>query len=60
MTRKRPVLSQLNLVVRDMDAAVDFYRRLGIEFPDTLPDWQAHHRTADLAGEVSIDFGTVS
>ncbi len=60
MTRKRPVLSQLNLVVRDMDAAVDFYRRLGIEIPDTLPDWQAHHRTADLGGEVSIDLDSTA
>jgi catechol 2,3-dioxygenase-like lactoylglutathione lyase family enzyme len=25
-----PVFSQLNLVVRDMDAAVAFYRRLGL------------------------------
>ena len=37
MTRKRAVLDQLNIVVRDMDAAVDFYRRLGLEIPDTLP-----------------------
>jgi catechol 2,3-dioxygenase-like lactoylglutathione lyase family enzyme len=26
----QPVFSQLNLVVRDMDAAVAFYRRLGL------------------------------
>ncbi len=60
MTEKRAVLSQLNLVVRDMDAAVDFYRRLGIEIPDTLPDWQAHHRTADPGGEVAIDLDSTA
>ena len=60
MTEKRAVLSQLNLVVRDMDAAVDFYRRLGIEIPDTLPDWQAHHRTADAGGEVAIELDSTA
>ncbi len=60
MTEKRAVLSHLNLVVRDMDAAVDFYRRLGIEIPDTLPDWQAHHRTADPGGEVEIDLDSTA
>ncbi len=60
MTERRAVLSQLNLVVRDMDAAVDFYRRLGIEIPDTLPDWQAHHRTADPGGEVGIELDSTA
>ncbi len=60
MTEKRAVLSHLNLVVRDMDAAVDFYRRLGIEIPDTLPDWQAHHRTADPGGEVGIELDSAA
>ncbi len=56
MTRKRAVLDRLNIVVRDMDAAVAFYRRLGIEIPDTLPEWQAHHRTASTSGEVELEF----
>ncbi len=60
MTRKRAVLSWLNIVVRDMDAAVDFYRRLGIEIPETLPEWQAHHRTADMDGEVDLDFDSTA
>ncbi len=55
MTRKPAVLEQINVVVRDMEAAVDFYRRLGIEIPDTLPDWQAHHRTADLKQTIDLD-----
>ncbi len=60
MARKPAVFDQLNIVVRDMDAAVDFYRRLGIEIPDTLPDWQAHHRTADPGGEVAIELDSTS
>ncbi len=60
MTRKRAVLDQLNIVVRDMDAAVDFYRRLGIEIPETLPEWQAHHRTAAMGGEVDLDLDSTA
>ncbi len=60
MTRKRAVLDQLNIVVRDMDAAVDFYRRLGIEIPETLPEWQAHHRTADIGGEVDLELDSTA
>ncbi len=60
MTRKPPVLDQLNIVVRDMAAAVDFYRLLGLEIPDTLPDWQAHHRTADMKGEVDLELDSTA
>ncbi len=60
MTRKRPVLDQLNIVVRDMDAAVAFYRRLGIEIPDTLPEWQSHHRTAAMGDEVDLDLDSTA
>ena len=41
MTDDRPVLDQVNVVVRDMDAAVAFYRRLGVEIADTAPQWDA-------------------
>ncbi len=41
MTDDRPVLDQVNLVTSDMDAAVAFYRRLGVEIPDTEPQWAA-------------------
>ncbi len=60
MTRKRAVLDKLNIVVRDMDAAVDFYRRLGIEISETLPEWQAHHRTADIGGEVDLELDSTA
>jgi catechol 2,3-dioxygenase-like lactoylglutathione lyase family enzyme len=35
----RPVFSQLNIVVRDMDAAVRFYRMLGLDISSTVGDW---------------------
>ncbi len=60
MTRKRATLDNLNIVVRDMDASVDFYRRLGIEIPETLPEWQAHHRTASMGGEVDLDLDSTA
>ncbi len=60
MTRKPAVLDQLNIVVRDMDAAVDFYRRLGVEIPETLPDWQAHHRMASTGGDVQLELDSTA
>lgn len=60
MARKPAVLDQLNIVVRDMDATIAFYRRLGVQFPDTLPEWQAHHREAALEGEVAIDLDSTA
>ena len=51
-----PVLDQLNLVVSDMEATVTFYRRLGLDIPDTDPAFQAHHRSARLPGGVDLDF----
>lgn len=60
MSRPRVVLDQLNVVVRDVEAAVDFYRRLGIEIPDTLPAWQAHHRTAETPGEVQLELDSTA
>ena len=51
----RPVLNQVNLVVSDMEAAVAFYRRLGLEIPDTDAKFQQHHRNAVLPGDVDLD-----
>ena len=56
MSRPRAVLDQLNIVVKDMARAVDFYTRLGLEVPSTLPVWQGHHRTVEGAGlDVDLD-----
>jgi catechol 2,3-dioxygenase-like lactoylglutathione lyase family enzyme len=35
----RPVFSQINIVVRDMNAAVRFYRMLGLDISSTVGDW---------------------
>jgi catechol 2,3-dioxygenase-like lactoylglutathione lyase family enzyme len=50
-----PRPDQINLVVSDMDAAVAFYKRLGLKIPDTDPSWQAHHRTAEVGGGLDLD-----
>jgi catechol 2,3-dioxygenase-like lactoylglutathione lyase family enzyme len=51
-----PLLDQMNLVVSDMEATVTFYRRLGLEIPDTDTAFQAHHRSARLPGGIDLDF----
>jgi catechol 2,3-dioxygenase-like lactoylglutathione lyase family enzyme len=55
MSDDRPVLDQVNLVVRDMAAAVAFYRRLGIDIPDRDPAWDADHRSAKTSGGIDFD-----
>jgi catechol 2,3-dioxygenase-like lactoylglutathione lyase family enzyme len=54
-----PVLDQINLVVADMEATVNFYRRLGLSIPDTDPEFQPHHRTAQLPGGIDLDFDSI-
>jgi catechol 2,3-dioxygenase-like lactoylglutathione lyase family enzyme len=58
MTAK-PVLNQVNLVVTDMAATVAFYRRLGLTIPDTDPAWDSHHRSAEMPGDIDLDFDSV-
>jgi uncharacterized glyoxalase superfamily protein PhnB len=54
----RPVLDQLNIVVRDMEVSAAFYRAIGVEFAD-IPaewaDWAAHHRNAVSHDGVDLD-----
>ena len=38
MTESKPVFDQVNVVVRDMDAMVAFYRRLGLSIADPV-EW---------------------
>jgi catechol 2,3-dioxygenase-like lactoylglutathione lyase family enzyme len=54
-----PVLNQVNLVVSDMAATVAFYRRLGLTIPDTDPAWDSHHRSAEMPGDIDLDFDSV-
>jgi predicted enzyme related to lactoylglutathione lyase len=45
MADDKPVFNQINLVVGDMPAMVEFYERLGVEFTPTFEPWNRHHRT---------------
>lgn len=49
----QPVLSQLNLVARDMDSTLTFYRRLGLEI-EAEPG--AFHAAANLPGGMLIEW----
>ena len=46
------MFNQLNLVVRDIEASVAFYRRLGLEFDARGPE---EHRSATNAGALDFD-----
>ena len=55
----RPILNQLNLVARDVDATVAFYRELGLDIPnDKL--WRTptgvHHVNLHVDHGISFDF----
>ena len=54
MARQRPLLNQVDIIVKDMDAAVAFYRRLGIEVPDATPPWDQLHRETVTAGDIVL------
>jgi catechol 2,3-dioxygenase-like lactoylglutathione lyase family enzyme len=53
------VLDQLNLVSRDIDATIGFYRLLGVKLPKKAV-WRtangAHHVSFPLANGLSLDF----
>ena len=51
--RDRIVLNQVNLVVGNMAAAVDFYQLLGLDIPATEPGWDENHRSVATGSEVS-------
>lgn len=52
----RIVLDQINLVVSNMAAAVDFYRLLGLDIPATEPGWDEHHRSVAAGFEAGDEF----
>lgn len=56
MDESSPTFDQVNLVVSDMAATVDFYRHLGLEIRETSPEWTLHHRSAELPGGIDLDF----
>jgi catechol 2,3-dioxygenase-like lactoylglutathione lyase family enzyme len=56
MDEDSPTFDQVNLVVSDMAATVAFYRRLGLNIPETTPEWTSHHRSAEISGGIDLDF----
>jgi catechol 2,3-dioxygenase-like lactoylglutathione lyase family enzyme len=50
------VLDQINLVVQNMAAMVEFYRRLGLKVDEPEPPWHRHHRTAEVGEGLDLDF----
>lgn len=53
-----PVLGQINLVVRDMEAMAAFYRRLGVTVEEGRAPWDRHHRNGAVAAAGSeLDIG---
>lgn len=63
MTDQQPVLNQLDLVVRDIDAALAFYRRLGLAIPDSAV-WRtasgAHHVDLHLPNGFHLHLDSVA
>jgi catechol 2,3-dioxygenase-like lactoylglutathione lyase family enzyme len=55
MADDRPVFDQVNVIVGDMDATVEFYRRLGVVLPDDGP-WNTYHRSAQTPEGLDLDF----
>ncbi|HZP29621.1 MAG TPA: VOC family protein [Acidimicrobiia bacterium] len=56
-----PVFDQVNLVVRDMDTALAFYRRLGLALPDDAgPEWPpgsgARHADVTMPNGARLEF----
>jgi catechol 2,3-dioxygenase-like lactoylglutathione lyase family enzyme len=64
MNDATPALDQVNLVVRDIDATVAFYRRLGLTVPDSGGDWPegsgARHVEVDTGTGVSLEFDNLT
>jgi hypothetical protein len=44
-----PRIDQINLVLADVGAAARFLADLGIDVPDTMPEWAEHHRPVPTA-----------
>ena len=58
--KERPILDQINLVVGDMGAMVEFYRRLGLEIGEEPAPWDLHHRNASMPDGIDLDLDSQS
>ena len=48
-------LDQVNIVVRNMDAMAEFYRRLGVDVQSAAPEWAPHHRNNASSDGIDLD-----
>lgn len=56
MAKPRAVLNQVNIVVGNMKASADFYRRLGADVAE--PEADAFHLACGLANDFDLDLDT--
>ncbi|MGH2632013.1 MAG: VOC family protein [Tepidiformaceae bacterium] len=59
MEHERPTFDQVNLVVANMPATLEFYRRLGVEIADPPAEAADRHRSTSGNGGINIDFDSV-
>lgn len=55
MPEERPLIDQINLVVRDVAAAREFYATLGVDIPAAPPPWDRHHQSAKAGAGLDLD-----
>jgi catechol 2,3-dioxygenase-like lactoylglutathione lyase family enzyme len=58
MSDRAPDLHMLNLVVTDLPASLDFYRRLGVAVPGAGPDAEGPHVQLRMPGGFSLELDT--
>lgn len=63
MSDTPPAINQLNLVVRDMQATLTFYRLLGLDIPDRAV-WRTnsgpHHVEVEMSNGVHLAFDSIA
>jgi uncharacterized glyoxalase superfamily protein PhnB len=53
----KPVLGQLNIVARDFDRSLEFYRRLGVDVPDSPPFANGvRHAEVEMTDGFTLEF----
>src|SRR4051794_25826682 len=55
-----PRLDQVNVVVRDMAAMVEFYRLLGVTVQEPDAPWDEHHRAVESTAGIDMDLDSSS
>ena len=56
MASSKPVLNQLNLVARDFDATLAFYRKLGLDVPSGPAQDGVRHTEVTLPNGFTLEF----